>query len=178
MVRHSRGEEEASMIGKALISAGVTVLVLSGAAWAGDCSVVNNSFLAVQALPGFDEKITLTPAGKPATDMEMITLGDAVYMKFGDKAWRKQAITAAARKETTATMMKTMAPTDCTVAGSETVAGVPTTIYAFQQPDVRSKGQMLDVKMWIANSDGLPRKSLSNISATTFSYDNITAPIP
>ncbi len=166
------------MVGKRSILAGTAVLLLSGAAMADECPVVMKSFLAVQALPGFHQKITLTPEGKPPTEMEMITLGDAVYMKFGDKPWRKQAVTAAARKEMTTTMMKTMAPTDCTIVGSETIDGVPTTIYSFQQPNAMKPGVMVDIKMWIAQSDGLPRKSLSKISATTFSYDNLAAPIP
>jgi hypothetical protein len=160
------------------ILAGAAVLLLSGAALADECPAVMKSFLAVQALPGFHQKITLTPEGKPATEMEMITLGDAVYVKFGDKPWRKQAVTAAARQEMTATMMKTMAPTDCTIVGHETIDGVSTTIYSFQQPNALKKGEMIDVKMWIATGDGLPRKALSKISATTFSYDNLAAPIP
>lgn len=166
------------MVGKRAILAGAAVLLLSATAWADECPAVAKSIMAVQALPGFHQKVTLTPEGKPPTEMEMITLGDAVYMKFADKPWRKQALTAAARKEMTATMMKTMMPTDCTIVGSETIDGVPTTIYSFQQPNAAKKGELIDIKMWVAQSDGLPRKSLSKISATTFSYDNLAAPIP
>jgi hypothetical protein len=136
---------------------------------------VQKSLVAAQALPGFDEKTTLTPEGKPASAMELITLGDAVYMKIGDRPWRKQVITAAARQDMNKKLMATMGPTGCTVAGNETVGGVSTTIYAYRQS---IGGKSIDVKVWVGDSDGLPRKMLSKASSASFAYDTIVAPIP
>jgi hypothetical protein len=158
-----------------LIPAATLLLALCGAAAADECDAVIKSFVSAQALPGFDEKTTLTPEGKPASAMEVLTLGDAVYMKIGDRPWRKQVITAAARQDMNKKLMATMGPTGCAVAGNETVGGVSTTIYAYRQS---IGGKSIDVKVWVGDSDGLPHKMLSKASSASFAYDTIVAPIP
>jgi len=102
---------------------------------------------------------------------------DVVYMKMGGGPWRKQPMPAAQRKAMTTQMMKTMAPSDCTLVGRESVGGTPATVYAFRQPDVTKKGTILDVKMWI-DADGLPLKSESAANQTLFYYTGVAAPIP
>ena len=153
----------------------IALVALAGVARATGCDAVDQSFLAVQNLAAWEQKVTMTPAGKPVSTIDMITMGDVVYMKIGAGPWRKQPMPAAQRKAMTTQMMKTMAPSDCTIVGSEAVGGAPATVYEFKQPDL--KGGILDVKMWIG-ADGLPLKSESAVNQTLFNYTGVAAPIP
>ena len=164
------------MIGRSGLSL-TTLVALAGIARAAGCDAVDQSFLLVQNLPAWEQKVTMTPPGKPASTIDMITMGDVVYMKMGGGPWRKQPMPAAQRKAMTTQMMKTMAPSDCTLVGRESVGGTPATVYAFRQPDVTKKGTILDVKMWI-DADGLPLKSESAANQTLFYYAGVAAPIP
>ena len=167
------------MTGMLRITCGAALLTLALAAPAfADCSAVIKAFDDVQARPeGFRQTITMTPAGKAQTVMEMIELSDAAYLKTG-KNWRKQPITAADRKEMMDKILATTPPTDCAIAGEETIDGVPTTVYTYKQADMTNPGSVKDVKLWVATSDGLPRKSESAATSIVFAYDNLVSPLP
>lgn len=106
--------------------------------------------------------------------IEMIRLGDAVYMNMGGSGWKRMPPAAAKATIDAGTQSASFDVSGCKKLGEEKVDGVATTLYSFT---TTIKGQPpASGKVWIGNKDGLPYRELGDQHDGTTSYVGVTAP--
>jgi len=133
------------------------------------------------------DKFHMTTQGGPGAGMEMIGIGDQLYMKIGD-SWTKspgdtKAI-ASSRAAFSDEGLKTL--TDVSYEGNETIDNIPAQVYKYR--NVTPTGNFgYGCKMWVSAEKGVPVKLVCDydngvLKQMTITYDldtpvTIEAPI-
>ena len=157
------------------VLAAVAILAQVQGARADDCQTIYNAYEALSKAPAYRQ--TMTFAGVPP--MELIAVGDAIYMKHGP-SWQKMPVEpgmrAAMQKQT---MPSAAALKACSQVGTETVRGQAATIYQYTPPPLEGAGPLGPQRVWIGDK-GLPLRMTSQQENTDVNlfYDNVVAPIP
>jgi len=143
---------------------------------ANDCQTIYEAYEALSKAPAYRQ--TMAFAGVPP--MELIVIGDAIYMKPGPN-WQKLPVDPGTR----ASMQKQTMPSaaalkDCSRVGTETVRGQPATIYQYTPPPMEGAGPLGPQRVWIGTTSGLPLRMTSQQETTDVNlfYENVVAPIP
>jgi hypothetical protein len=105
------------------------------------------------------------------TSMEMIRLGDDIYANLGRSGWRKMP---PGMVQSIAKASDGLDVSECKKLGSESVAGVATTIYSFKTT-IPGQPPFLG-KVWIGDKDGLPYREVGDKYDGTMSYTGVVAP--
>lgn len=89
-------------------------------------------------------------------EIEAMIVPEGMYIKAGDQ-WIKSPVASTREQLMKLSEQSKGSITECKALGKETVNGEPTSVYRYKgkvegQPDS-------DVKLWIANADGLPKKA-------------------
>lgn len=159
------------------LSLGAICFGWAGLARADDCETVLNAYTAMSRAPAYHQTMAM-----PGVALEMIAIGDALYMKDGAE-WMKLPVTPGMREQMMAQIMPdATALRDCRSVGSETLDGVDTSIYEYQPPEIEGAGPMGVQRVWIADADGLPRRMAAEQDGETIdiriSYEDVTPPLP
>lgn len=159
----------------------MTALILAlvpATAMADDCqTIVKNAYDKLSVAPAVRQ--TLTMDGSPT--MEMVMLGDTLYMDQGKGGWTKLPLQPGMRQQ----MMQQTIPNasvlaECGEMGGESVEGRAMTIYQYLPPSIAGETPTLQ-KVWIGDDDGLPHQMTTEQEGApmmmTLAYDGVTAPI-
>jgi hypothetical protein len=150
--------------------------VLTGipVAWADDCTLASDAAIAQAKVPHAVTRVMTVP-GKPATQVEMIFVGDKAYTQRNG-TWQSMPSSAQDQIETISAARKRaeQTPHTCQKVGGEPINGEATALIAMHS-------ETSDARIWISDKTGLPLKSEVHLSSGTvitdnFRYGNIEAP--
>jgi hypothetical protein len=145
---------------------------------ADDCSAVLDAAIAQAKVPHAATHLTTQP-GKPASHAEMVVTADKVYVQL-DGTWRSMPYSAQQQIDTVNAAAKRAAEAKqtCQKQPNDTVNGQAASVLTTHND---LNGKIVDARMWISTSSGLPLKSEVHLSDGTvvtdeFRYTNIVAP--
>lgn len=149
-----------------------------GLALADDCETVKAALDRLAAAPAIHQTVTM---GDEAP-MQLVALGDTMYIDQGTGAWMKVPLQPGMRAQMMAQALPdATALSDCRQGGTEEIAGVATTIYEYMPPSFGGEAPQAQ-KLWIGDADGLPYRMTSMADgkpmAMTVVYDGVVAPMP
>ncbi len=148
------------------------------AALADDCQdAVKAAYDKLAAAPAV--KQTATIPGTPT--LQMVMIGDILYMDRGDGQWTKLPLQPGMRAE----MMQDTIPdaselTECRVVGKDAVDGADMTVYQYVPPQLMDETPGPQ-QLWIGVADGLPHRMTSEQDGQslemTMTYEDVKAPV-
>ncbi len=133
------------------------------------------------------DKFATTPAVKqtatiPDTPtLQMVMIGDVLYMDRGDGQWTKLPLQPGMRAE----MMQDTIPdasalAGCREVGTEALDGADMTVYEYVPPPLADENPGPQ-KVWIGVADGLPHRMTSEQDGQklemTMTYEDVKAPV-
>lgn len=140
-----------------------------------ECQAVVAAFTRLAEAPAYRQTVTLPGVGT----MAMATIGDTLYAE-ADGAWTKLPLRPGGRKEMMQQIIGTRPLENCEAAGSETVDGVATAIFAYRVPPIEGiSPEPSDQRVWIADADGLPVRMVSaDGTEVSLSFAPFDPPVP
>ena len=152
--------------------------LVPGAAWASACDTVTDALGRLAAAPAVHQTISM--GDRP--QMQLIALGEAMYVDQGEGGWMKLPLQAGMR----ATMMQQAIPDpsalkDCRAAGADAIDGQAMTVYQYLPPSFAGEVPQPQ-KLWIGDADGLPYRMTTAAEGRpmemTVRYQDVSAPLP
>lgn len=147
------------------------------AAFADACETVIAALGKFAAAPAVHQTISMVDQ----PPIQMVAIGDAMYVDPGKGAWMKLPLQPGGR----AAMMQDVMPDatalkDCHEAGTENIEGAAMTVYEFLPPSFAGEVPQPQ-KLWIGDADGLPHRMTAIADGKpmemTVSYEGVTAPV-
>lgn len=148
------------------------------AAMADDCqTTVKDAYDKLAIAPAVRQVMTM----QGSQTMQMVVLGDTLYMDQGEGGWMKMPLQPGMRQQ----MLQQTLPdasvlAECKELGGETIEGAAMTVYQYVPPSIAGETPTPQ-KVWIGDDDGLPhRMTIEQGDAPmqmTLGYDGVTAPI-
>lgn len=142
---------------KAVLTAMLAAFSMSSASHAADpaCAPIIEAAEAHAKAERMRVRMQMNDPNRP-DEIEAMIVPEGMYIKAGDQ-WIKSPIASTREQLMKLAEQSKGSITECKALGKETVDGVPTSIYKYKgkvegQPDS-------DIKLWIANADGLPKKA-------------------
>jgi len=148
------------------------------AAFADACETVRAAFEKLATAPAVHQTVAI--ADMPT--MQMVIVGDAMYVDQGAGTWMKVPVNPGLRAQMLQeTVPDASALKECREAGAEAISGVAATVFEYLPPSFAGETPAPQ-KLWIGDADGLPYRMIT-VSAgksmeMTISYAGVTAPIP
>lgn len=142
------------------------------------CGTVTAALEKLAAAPAAHQTISM--GDRPP--MQMIALGDAMYVDQGEGGWMKLPLKPGMR----ASMMQEAIPDatalkECGTAGSDVIDGLAMTIYRYLPPSFAGETPQPQ-QLWIGDADGLPYRMTTTSEGKpmemTVRYQGVTAPLP
>jgi hypothetical protein len=176
-----------------IVAAFIAGVALPHGAHAADpaCAPIIEAMRAMEESHAYHTVSRITRPDGSTTEAEAIVLGQAAYVKLPGKngEWHEMPLSAAARQNFTR-MLERFPPTACQAQREETLNGVATRVYSFEEgignpprPSVGlhdAVGQAQSVnRVWVDKATGRPRKVESAFGVLRKSmlidYDNVRA---
>lgn len=159
-----------------VVAAVLAATLLPGAAARADaCATVKAAYDRLATVPAVAQ--TLVTPGAPT--MQMVTLGDTLYLDKGDGAWTTIPLSPGMRAQMMASAIPSSdALTACTEQAAETLDGAPMTVFEYTPPSMDGQPSPPQT-VWI-DADGLPRRMTTQLDdgplEMTLVYEGVTAP--
>lgn len=146
------------------------------------CQFIETAAAKAQQQPAWHSIMEMEEGSR----VEMISLGEVTYMK-ADRGWMKIPANAGKLGQASAQALGAGESKihDCRKLGSEDVAGIATTAYAYtvDVPEVKLFGKVASeakttTGTYYIGSDGLPYAHATEGTKQRWQYTGVTAPIP
>ena len=141
------------------------------------CKPIADAELAQRSKPAYRIAFVSTVSGK-TTRHESILTADKMFFHTEGSAWTKSPFSMQRANQDALKELSRNPPFDCKQTGSETINGVQTSVYQYQNKI--SKTLTAQHKLWIG-ADGLPHKRLDSFTDSqveaTFNYSDVSPPV-
>lgn len=155
-----------------------TALFCSPGALADDCTPATEAAIAQAKVPHGVTHVMTAP-GKPPDHMDMIFLDDKTYVRMNGK-WSSMPFSAKDQIETIKTSREhaEKTPHTCQKIAGQSINGEAASLFVVHS---ETNGKVVDARLWISDTTGLPLKSEIKLGSGTevtdeFRYGDIKAP--